>query len=236
MDFNTLFGLFYNRYRGESIIPGITDDEWKIGVRNYNDAIHRLVTMDDTKWNFLWSTNQIENEGDALTAVDTDYDAPGGMLEPGGILTFIDSNGKKTTSPILTPHEVQVTTAKSSYGYFTGDPQNGWTLHINPLPTTAQVGMLIDYDLYKNPPLLDPDTEDGSSIIIGGDPAYFYNHMLANRFLNTNNYPSYQVAVRDSEAALNGMKLKNNSGTYYRPWSLMDTSGTGWGTGPGTWR
>lgn len=229
MDFTTLFGLYYNRYRGESTIPASTEDEFKIAVRNYNDAIHRLVTMDDTKWNFLWSTNQLENQGDALVATITDYDAPDSMLEPGGILSYVDANGNKTTYPILSPHEVQATSTSSTYGYFTGDPQNGWVLHTNPVPTSTQVGMLINYDLYKNPTLLNPSTEDGSSIILAGDPAFFYNHMLANRFLNTNNYPSYQVALRDSEAALNGMKLKNNSGSYYRPWSLLDSSGSRWG-------
>lgn len=229
MDFTTLFGLYYTRYRGEATPPGTGDDEWKIAVRNYNDAIMRMVTMDDTKWNFLWSTNQIENEGDSLEDGVVDYDAPDNMLEYGGLLTYVDATGNRNNYPVLQPHEVQAASTSSSYGYFTGDPQNGWELHINPLPTTAQIGQLIDYQLYLNPPLLDPDTEDGTSIIVAGDPAFFYNHMLANRFLNTSNYPSYQVALRDSEAALNGMKLKNNSGAYYRPWSLIDSSGDHWG-------
>lgn len=229
MNFSTLFGLYYNRYRGEATIPGNTDDEFIIAVRNYNDAILRLVAMDDTKWNFLWSTNQTKTPNQALLANTTTYVAPTDMLEPGGLLTYIDPSGNRLNYPILQPQDVQATTAKSTYGYFTGNPQTGWTLHTNPVPTSTQIGYLIDYNYYKNPPLLVPGSEDGTSLIIGGDPAYFYNHMLANRFLNTNNYPSYQVALRDSENALNDMRLKNNSGSYYTPWSLMDSSGSGWG-------
>jgi hypothetical protein len=233
MDFSTLFGIYYGLYRGEATPPASTDDEWKIAVRNYNDALLRMHNMDDTKWNFNWSTLQNSSATKTLSATTT-YTAPTDMQEPGGMMTFIDSNNNRTTYPIVQPHEVQAIDKTTIFGYFTGNAQSGFTLHINPVPAGSYIGMGLDYDYYKKPTLLIASTdqgtvETGTSIVAGGDPAFYYNHMLAQRFRVSRNWPAYQTALRDSEEALKGMKLKNNSGSYYNQWSLIDTSGSGFG-------
>lgn len=227
MDFTTLFGLFYTKFRGEESPPGITDPEWAIAVRNYNDALNRMENFDDTKWNFLWTTAQLTGAGATKTITDytdTTYTGPTDMREPGGILTLIDTNGNRNNYPIIQPHEAQAMSANSLYGYWTGDPWNGWTLHINGMSATHN-GWTIDYDYYKKVTRLNPDSETGSSVIPGGDPAFYYLHMAAQRFLDARNTPAYQVMLRDSEEALKGMKLKNNSGSYYNSWTMLDSGG-----------
>lgn len=229
MDFETLFGLFYTKYRGEENPPSATDPEWAIAVRNYNDALMRMQHFDDTKWTFLYDTLQNNGGGENLLVADqVDYTAPDDMAEPGGYITFISSTGARTNFPLLQPHEMQSISPLSQAGYFTGDQNSGFTLHLNRVPSSTEAGQGIDYTYYKKPELLDPEEEDGSSIIAGGDPAFYYLHMLAQRFLDSRNFPAYQVALRDSEEALKGMKLKNNSGSWYSSWTMQDT-GPGFG-------
>lgn len=230
MDFETLFGLMYTKFRGEESPPDSTDPEWEIAVRNYNAACLRMQSYDDTKWNHLYTTRMEEADGTStVTSGTSEYETPDNMAEAPAFVDLIDSNGNRTKYPVIQPHEVQITSRTSPYAYFTGDQNNGFTLHLNPTPDATVDGYTIDYMYYRKPILLDPNTEDGSTIIEGGDPAFYYWAMAAQRFLDSRNFPAYQVALRDSEEALKGMRLKNNSGSYYNPWSLMDTSGSGWG-------
>lgn len=233
MTFETLFGLFYTKFRGEESPPDNTDPEWAIAVRNYNDAQLRMANYDDTKWNFLFTTLQDSAQVSpalvrTLQTGDTTYTCPADMAEPAGYVTYIDTNLGRTNIPVVQPHERQALTTSTRYAYFTGDQNSGFVLHTNPAPTGTEVGYGIDYVYYKKPTLLDPDTESGTSIIAGGDPAFYYIHMLAQRFLDSRNFPAYQVALRDSEEALKGMKLKNNSGTWFNAWGIQDT-GPGFG-------
>lgn len=233
MDFETLFGLFYTKYRGEESPPTTTDPEWAIAVRNYNDALMRMSHFDDTKWNFMYETLQDVVQVSpvlvkTLSTGDTTYTAPANMSEPGGYVTFIDTNDGRNNYPLLQPHEIQSITSTSQAAYFTGDRNSGYVLHLNVAPTATENGYGLDYTYYKKPTLLDPDTEGGTSIIAGGDPSFYYNHMLAQRFLDSRNIPAYQISKRDAEEALKGMKLKNNSGTWFNAWSMQDT-GPGFG-------
>lgn len=233
MTFQQLFDTYYTLYRGEDSPPALTDPEGVIAMRLYNNALNRMAAMDDTKWNFLYTTLQSSTQVSptlvrTVTAATTSYVAPTDMAEPGGMYAFIDSDGNRHNYPIVQPHEVQAMGQNTHYGYFTGDQQSGFTLHINPTPSTSEIGQSIDYLYYKKPTPLDTTTETGTTVIAGGDPAFYYNHMLANRWRPDENYSAYQTALRDAEEALKGMKLKNNSGTYYNAWTVPD-NGAGWG-------
>jgi len=238
MTFSNLFGIYYGLFRGEGTPPATSDDEWTIAIRNYNNALLRMQSFDDTKWNFLYGTLQGSTQSSptlvrTLATSTATYTAPTDMAEPGGIYTYIDSSGNRINYPIIQPHEVQLQNTNTHYGYFTGDQQAGYVLHINPTPNTTEVGESLDYIYYKKPTLLiastaDGTVETGTTIIAGGDPAYYYNHMLAQRFRNSENYSAYQTALRDAEECLKNMKLKNNSGTYYNAWGVQD-SGSGFG-------
>lgn len=238
LTFKQLFDTYYTLYRGEDTPPATTDPEWVIAIRLYNNAVLRMATMDDTKWNFLYGTLQGSSQVSpalvrTLASSITSYTAPTDMAEPGGQLSYIDLSGNRTNYPIIQPHEVQIQGANSKYGYFTGNQQDGFVLHTNPVPSTTEVGFGIDYIYYKKPTLLVSSTADGTietgtSLVAPGDPSYYYNHMLANRWRPDENFNSYQTALRDAEEALKGMKLKNNSGSYYNQWSVSDT-GAGFG-------
>lgn len=233
MTFEELFALMYTKFRGEETPPDTTDPEWKIAVRNYNDALMRMANFDDTKWNFLYTTLQDQAQVGGLpikvlTTGTLTYAAPTNMAEPGGHITFIDTNLNRTNYPLVQPHERQALSQQTSFAYFTGDQNSGFVLHLNRAPSTTENGYGLDYTYYRKPTRLNADTETGSSIIEGGDPSFYYLHMVAQRFLDSRNFGAYQVALRDSEEALKGMKLKNNSGSWYSAWGVQDT-GPGWG-------
>ena len=171
-----------------------------------------------------------------LQAGTNSYVAPQDMLEPGGMFTLTDSSGNVTNYPIIQPHEVQAASASETWGYFKGGQQQGFTFYINPTPTSTNglAGMTLDYTYYRKPTMLIASTDDGTvetgtSIIESADPGYLYNHMLAQRLKVDENWTGYQVAMRDAEEALKNMHLKNNSGGYFNPWTLIDSSGTNWG-------
>jgi len=223
MQFTELFEIFYTKFRGEENPPDNTDPEWQIAVRNYNDALQRLSNYDDTKWDFLYQTNQNGHSltGDKNTVISqTSYACPSDMYEVGGIVKV-----GTVEYPVISPHLVQVQNSTTKYAYVLGNNQVGFTLNINPAPTSVET---LDYTYYRTPVRLDALTEDGTSIIEGGDPAFYYNSMLAQRFLDSRNFPAYQIAKKDSETALLGMRLKNNSGSYFNSWTMPDV-GAGWG-------
>lgn len=230
MEFTQLFRLMYTKFRGEEAPPGPEDPEWEIAVTNYNDALHRLVNYDGTKWDFLYATAQTDGDGvNTISTGVTAYSAPSDASEFGSKVTIRRDDGAYIDYPVVKPHETQVLSTNTPYAYFTGNNQSGFTLNINPAPTEDWNGADIDYIYYRIPAQLDPTGEDGTSIIEGGDPAFYYMHMVAQRFLDSRNYSSYQVALRDSEQAIQGMRLVNNTGPMYNTWGLIDT-GPGFGS------
>lgn len=100
----------------------------------------------------------------------------------------------------------------------------GYTLKINPAPTSTLNGLHIDYVYYKYPSRF----TTGSSRTEMADSYFIVHRMLANQFRASRN-PYYTSAKADAENALKQMQIDNNSGTWANPWSMADNSGTVWG-------
>jgi hypothetical protein len=100
----------------------------------------------------------------------------------------------------------------------------GFTLHLNPAPTSALNGLDIDYIYYKEPSLF----TTGTSRTEVPDPYFIVHRMLASQYRAARN-PYYSSAKSDAENSLRQMQLDNNSGTWANPWSQADHSGTVFG-------
>ncbi len=225
MTYSEIFAAYYELYRAEATIPASTDDEYTIGLRLANEAIARWANYDNTFWKELFDTAQNSGDGTTITAGTTQYDAPGDMRQAGGFVKILDSDNNTVRSyAILEPQEAQFKTDNSHYAYFTGDPNNGFTLNLNPAPDTAIDGMDIDFVYYKTPTLL----TTGSSVPEMANPYFIVHRMLSNRFRASRN-PYYQSALRDSEDMLKIMQMENMSGSYANPWKLQDNSGAAFG-------
>lgn len=229
MDFTTLFGLFYNKYRGEESPPTAGDPEWEIAVRNYNSALLRLEAYDGTKWEFARTTLQASTQlapilDMTLTTGDTAFACPTDMRQPGGLWWV----GNGTPRQVVSLKDIPMLSRSSLYGYFTGDQNSGFVFNLASPVVDADNGQALNYVYYKKLPRLVPATETGTSLIAGADPEYFACAMAAQRFLDSRNFPAYQIMKRDAEECLKQMKLANNSGDFYSH-NLLEDTGPGWG-------
>lgn len=230
MDWNTIFETYYGLYRAEADTPASTDDEYTVALMLSREAITRWSNYDGTYWKELFTTLQSSTQvlPALVTTVSTGvstYTAPTDMREAGGFVKLLDANGNTVQSyPIIEVEQAQFKGDNSTYCYFTGDPNNGFVLHLNPAPGASLNGLAIDYVYYKKPTYLTA----GTDVTEMADPMFIVHRMLANRFRVSRN-PYYSSAKIDAEDCLRTMQADNNSGTFADPWKLPDNSGSVWG-------
>lgn len=227
MDLNLLFQQYYFQYRTEAQTPNNTDDEYLIFTGLANEAINRWANYDNTFWKELYTTLQLSGDGDStLASATTQYEAPADMRSSGGYIRVFDStNTTLRRIKIIEPQDVQFQSDLAHYAYFIGDPNNGFTLNINPTPDTTVVGQSMDYVYYKQPTLL----AGGSDVSEMSQPYFIIHRALANRFRGSRN-PYYTAAKNDAEDILKTMQMENNSGNWADPWKLADHTGGTFGT------
>lgn len=224
MDFDSIFSAYHTLYRGDSDVPDSNDDEYTIGMRLANEAIHHWETYDNTSWKELY-TNLVAAGEDFNLTTATQYDTPENFERAGGHVKVLDSDGNlMQLYPIIEPNDVQFRGDMDTYAFFSGSPTEGYQLNINPAPSTALVGNTVDYYYYKKP----TEFTTGTDVTEMSNPYFVVHRMLANRFRASRN-PYYDDAMRDAENALSKMKMENDSGTWANPFSLVDRSGTQWG-------
>jgi hypothetical protein len=229
-DFNDIFAQYYSLYRGEADTPASTDDEYTVALALSKEAITRWANYDGTYWKELFTTlGSSAQVSPALVRTvatgDSTYVAPTDFREAGGFVKLKDSDGFTVQSyGILEPEQVQFRNDLATYAYFTGDPNNGYTLHLNPAPDASLNGLTIDYTYYKKPTYFTTGTDKTEM----ADPMFIVHRMLANRFRVSRN-PYYNSAKIDAEDCLKTMQADNNSGNWANPWQLVDNSGSVWG-------
>lgn len=230
MTFDQIFETYYGLYRAEADTPASTDDEYTVALMLSREAITRWSNYDGTYWKELFTTLQSSTQvlPALVTTVSTGvstYTAPTDMREAGGFVKLLDANGNTVQSyPIIEVEQAQFKGDSSTYCYFTGDPNNGFVLHLNPAPGASLNGLAIDYVYYKKPTYF----TTGTDLPEMADPMFIVHRMLANRFRVSRN-PYYSSAKIDAEDCLRTMQADNNSGTFADPWQLQDNSGSVWG-------
>lgn len=223
MTIEDLFATYYTLYRTESDIPNSADNEFTTFVALAWEAINRWANYDNTFWKELYSTLQISGDGDSVMSTATSYATPGDMRIAGGKLRVFDpaTNQTKARIPIIEVQDVQFQTDLKTYCYFVGDPNNGFTLNVNPEPQSPLIGMSMDYVYYKMPTKF--TTDDITTVSEMSQPMFIVHRALANRFRGSRN-PYYQSAKNDAEDILGTMQMENNSGNWADPWKLADNS------------
>lgn len=232
MDLNDLFQDYYTLYRVEAQIPNSTDDEFVIFQRLSREAINRWANYDNTFWKELFETNQNDGSGDTvLTTNVTEYAAPTNMRSAGGYLRVYDSvsNTTKKRIKIIEPQDVQFQSDTAHYCWFKGDPNNGFTLMLNPVPDASLNGLAIDYVYYKKPSYL----TTGTDLPEMSQPEFIVHRCLSMRFRGSRN-PFTTDAKKDAEDVLMTMKMENNSGNWSDPWKLADHTGGTFGSETGS--
>lgn len=227
MNFDSIFTAYYSAFRADSDVPVSGDDEYTVGMRLANEAINRWAFYDNTYWKELFTTLQLEEDGDLVIAEgQTDYEAPANFQEAGGFIKVINSAGNEQQRyPIIEPHEAQFKDTNSTFAYFSGSPGLGMTLNVNPAPSATLDGMDINYIYYKQPTLF----TTGTDVTEMADPYFIVHRMLYNQFRAARN-PYLSTAKSDAENALRQMQLTNNSGTWANPAAMADNTGSSFGS------
>ena len=173
-----------------------------------------------TKGQNYYSTGTVSQATDTLTGSGTTFTAAmvGMQIQfaSGEVATITGY----TSATVLTVSPSQ-TVSSTTYKII----NRGWTLHLNPAPTSNLNGLDIDYIYYKTPSIF----TTGTSRTEVPDAYFIVHRMLANQFRAARN-PYYSSAKADAENALKQMQTDNNSGTWANPWTLTDNSGTTWGS------
>lgn len=230
MTYADLFEAYYTQYRLESDTPASTDDEYIVGMRLANEAVSRWENYDGTLWKELFTTLQDSAQVSpalvtTVTTNDSTYTAPTDMRKAGGNVRILGTDGNTVrTYKVIDQQEVQFKGDQTQFAYFTGDPTNGFVLHLNPAPDAGISGLEIDYDYYKKATRFTTGTDETEM----SQPYFIVHRMLANRFRGSRN-PYYSSAKSDAEDVLKTMQLENNSGMWTNPWVLPDRSGSSWG-------
>jgi hypothetical protein len=230
MTFSEIYTAYYSLYRADSDVPVTGDDEHTVGIRLANEAISRWNNYDNTYWKELWTTNQTDGTG-AQTVVtgQTAYTAPTNFREAGGFVDVLSpTGGRKSRFQIIEPSEVQLMTENAKYCYFSGNPNDGYTLHLFPAATSDLNGLDIEYDYYKTPTLFTADGDVTEML----DPYFIVHRMLASQFRAARN-PYYGSAKADAENLLGQMKTNNDSGGITNPPTIGDKSGSVFGKSAG---
>lgn len=227
MNFQQVFNSYWNKYRGDDSAPGVTDPEWNIALMFANDAIMEWRNTDGVYWNELYDTLQNASDGDkTVTTGKLQYQAPSDMDVPGGYLRLYSPTSTAfSLVPVIEPGAAQIQATTSNFAYFTGDPQDGYTLNFNPGVIDPAANYLMDYVYYKFPrPVNGP-----SDLPNMRDPMYMVYYMLRERFLNSRNTTGYSTADRQCTGRLANMEIRNAQGSPYNQWSLTDPQGGGFG-------
>jgi hypothetical protein len=241
MNFKQIFEEYYTQFRGDSDIPATTDPEWAIAVRFGNTALRRLEQADGEDWEWLWTTASSEGNTYTYAASSTipvisTFAGPDNMVKPGGWIKLTDPvSGNSSHIDVIANYNVQRQAGSAPYAYWTGDPQNGFTLNIS-MQGSTYTGYQIDFPYYKRLTYLNATAgnyggvaEDGTTVPECPDSNFLVNYLLAYRYRSTRNYPSYQTAKQDAETALAGMQVKNRIGVDGHPWNLTDSSSGSFG-------
>ena len=223
MNQDAIFSAYYTQYRVEADIPNTLDDEYKVFTPLGNEAINRWSNYDNTFWKELWQTLQLSGDGDnTLVTGQNDYSTPEDMRIAGGKIRIYDSTGATVIRiPIIEPQDTQFQADLANYAYFTGDPNNGFTLTINGTITANMNGLNMNYIYYRKPDLFSAAGSGDSPQM--SQPYFIVHRALANRFRGSRN-PYYQSAKNDAEDILKTMQLENNSGNWADPWKMADNS------------
>lgn len=225
MTFSDIFAEYYTLYRGDSEVPDTDDPEWTTALRLANNAIRRWQNVDAVYWNELWTSRVLSGTGaDSTVGLDdVTYAGPTNMLFPGGYVRITHpTSGAFDDIQLIEPNDVQSQSSLSSYSYWTGGAQGGWTLRLGANDVTSDhASWTIDYPYYKTPTLM---TAAGSTPEMS-EPAFMVHDMLANRFRASRNWPAYQSARRDADLILANMITRNTAGTWDAPFDMQDKSG-----------
>ena len=182
-----------------------TDDEYITARGLANIAINRWEKYENTTWSEL-ITNLTDSAvllgGDKVTVASTySYDCPSDFVRP---VSFVRIGGE--IYDVKKPEQLaENKDSQSKFVYFTGNPKDGYDLHLNP-NLTVTAGEVIEYEYYKSASTFSTTTSESEM----SDPYFIVYFVAAHMGDEGINSDYFQMA----EARLEQMKTVSISSLY----------------------
>jgi hypothetical protein len=234
MDYDAIFAEYYPLYRGQASVPGSGDREYLLGIPMANNAIRKWDRADGVLWNELKTSAQVEQDGDLVVdTTATVYQGSDNMRKPPAKVRLTDPANSQHYFDLTTVSQdkIEDINPQSSYAYFTGSANTGWSFYLNSPSLSTYNAWTIDYLYIKRPTLI----TTGTDIPDMSDPNFIVQSMLATRFVNSRNGFAFSTAKADATDALRNMIIENNSGTYGDSWNLLKETPQSPGFGKFQW-
>lgn len=210
--------LIHTLLEGDPDTPDTTDDDYLARRILINNAILTWESEREANWRELWIA---DHSGGTVTNNTTAYSAPATFKSAGGFVRLVDGDSVLEI-PVVQPAQAQTYESTEKIAYFTGNPQDGYTLNFRFTPVTADglVGRTIKYDYYKF-----ADTISSSSDIPEmTDPMFIVYKVVAQIFGQRSNFNMYSVFENNAYNSLSQMKIANAVDADYQDNELSDTS------------
>lgn len=207
-------------YESDADTPDSTDDDYTIRRSLINVAINRWENDKGIFWGELWTNTGLDGAGGTLTVATSDstYAAPTNFRFPGGYVKIYNGSTLHKTYRVVKPEQAQTFSDSAEYAYFTGSPSSGFTLNLNPAPSSTINGMTIKYDYYKYASKMSATTNTPEM----SDPYYIVWSVVAELNKADNNIPLYESAIAEAEERLKQMEVQNMMYANYQDWGLED--------------
>lgn len=209
---------------GDSDTPETTDDDWSARLNMMNAAIMSWESERETSWNELWVSDYTVGTVAAGTqayaiASNANFKEPGGFVR-------LELNGATKELPVVKPEDAQLQYETAMVAYYTGNPQDGYTLNLRFTPATGDgtVGATIKIDYYKYADRLAATTDVPEM----SDPMYIVYKVVAQVALQRSNNNMYSVYEAMASNALLQMKMANLGTPHHQNSEIVDV-GEGFG-------
>jgi hypothetical protein len=239
MDFTEIFAEYFSQFRAQgSSIPAFGAREYTTGIYLGNAAIRRWDRVDGVLWRELIVTASEQPTGNwatqyrSIEAGTTEYPAPDNMRKPPAFVRFRNGSSSYFDVPTIPPQDAFNYDDLSSYIWFEGGANTGYTMHVGGQLASQYDGWTIDYVFIKKPTMLTVATTPAAIIVDMSDPGFMIQEMLRRRFRSARNGMGYKTAEADAKEALLNMKIENDSGVWGnadRMRELLDNRNQGWG-------
>ncbi len=210
--------ILHRLYQGDDSTPSTSDSDYTVRRSYLNDAIRQWEVED--QWRELYVTLADASDGAKTTTASTaTYSAPSDFRQPVGFLRITDSSsGTETYYTFIDVDRVQLfdNDTSSKFYYVTGNPQDGYTIHIHPTPDTT--GETIAYEYYKTADTLSSTTD----VFEMSDPYYAIYYALSVLFENDGQGDRAMKALAQANDRLQRMKINNLVYPAYSDNSIPD--------------
>lgn len=204
--------------------PAEDSPDWNLRESFIARAVRAWENDPGYWWKELWKTLSAASPGGpgrTIIAAQVAYLCPSDFKFPGGFVWLTNASGlvqKKLR--VIDPKKVQLLNEDTAdeHAYFIGNPNSGYTLFLNPIPTTAEAGQFIVYNYYKRA------TEPSAStdFLEMSNPDFAIYHVLSTLYARQNDATRANNELATAQTFLEDMEGRNGDQPHWHPEEAED--------------